>query len=60
MYCVICKTKFYYATYLDPPDTCDCGFEITKEDAEDDPDRAAEALGAWKRQCEEDGTGEEV
>lgn len=30
--CQICKTKWYYQTYMEPAESCDCGQKIHRED----------------------------
>ena len=50
--CIVCHTKAYYQTRLDPAEPCDCGLNWfdNRESAEEeppDPVRLAEARRRW-------------
>ena len=34
-YCAICNSRFYYQSYNDPAEPCDCGACLTESDVED-------------------------
>lgn len=57
--CVICHTNFFYGSRLDPPESCDCGAEMTREAAQEDEGRARALSAAWKQQDEDEESEEE-
>jgi hypothetical protein len=48
MICIICESRFYPQTRMEPAETCECGMEFTREDARMDPDRAKALMVWWK------------
>lgn len=59
MVCVICKGKFYHQTWMEPAEPCDCGQNITAEDARYmDEVELGEARDHWKKLQEEESSTE--
>ncbi len=46
MVCIICESRFYPQTQLEPAETCECSMEFTREDARQRPETHA-ALRQW-------------
>ncbi len=52
--CIICESRFYYQTHMEPAETCDCTMQFTREEAQDDPQREADLLAWWKESHDKD------
>ena len=52
--CVVCDSRFYYQTQMDPAEPCDCGECWTKEQAEQDFAGYQEAMARVKAELEKE------
>ena len=52
--CVVCYSRFYYQTQMEPAEPCDCGECWTKEQAEQDFAGYQEAMARVKSELEKE------